>query len=60
VADIVYNTKMEELLKELNLDEEITDAILHRKGLLGSLLTLVELDEKMIISILQTSYWSLI
>lgn len=46
VADIIYKTKMEELLKELNLDEEITDAILHRKGLLGSLLTLVELDEK--------------
>lgn len=46
LADAIYKTRMEDILKELNVDTEISDAILKREGLLGKLLTVVEHDEK--------------
>jgi len=42
LVDVVLNMKMEDVLSELNLVEEITEALLQRKGFLGSLLTLSE------------------
>ncbi|MCX8084604.1 MAG: HDOD domain-containing protein [Calditerrivibrio sp.] len=46
LADAIYKVKMEEILKDLNVDEEIATAILKKEGLLGNLLKLTELDEK--------------
>lgn len=46
LADVIYGTPMEDILKELNLEQVINDALLYRKGYLGDLLTLIEYDER--------------
>ncbi|MCA1933755.1 MAG: HDOD domain-containing protein [Calditerrivibrio sp.] len=46
LSDVIYKTKLENIVKELNLDNDITSAILNREGILGNILTLIEYDEK--------------
>lgn len=46
LSDVIYKTKLENIVKELNLDNDIASAILNRKGILGNILTLIEYDEK--------------
>lgn len=46
LSDVIYKTRLENIVKELNLDNDIASAILNRKGILGNILTLIEYDEK--------------
>ena len=47
VLDKVYDISMEEVLRNLNLSDDVRDAILARQGMLGVLLHVAELVEKM-------------
>jgi EAL and modified HD-GYP domain-containing signal transduction protein len=47
LVDVLLGTPMHEILNQLNLDEEVRQAILERKGPLGSLLLLTEKLETM-------------
>ncbi len=47
LVDVLLGTPMQEILNQLNLDEEVRQAILERKGPLGSLLLLTEKLESM-------------
>ncbi len=42
LADVAFNLDMENIIKELNLSQDISDAILERKGKIGELLKVVE------------------
>ena len=42
LVDTVLGMKMEEVLKQFSLVDEVRDAVLERKGLLGEMLTLIE------------------
>lgn len=46
LADVIYKTKLDNIVKDLNLDNEIASAILNREGILGNILNLIEYDEK--------------
>lgn len=46
LADTVFGQSMIQLLKMLNLDDALEDALLNRQGPLGRLLTLVEASEQ--------------
>ncbi|HVN98162.1 MAG TPA: EAL domain-containing protein [Syntrophorhabdaceae bacterium] len=42
LIDTLLQTPLENILKELNLSEEINDALLQKEGLLGRLITIIE------------------
>ena len=42
LLDTLFQTPLEDILKELNLSEEINNALLHRDGLLGTLVSVIE------------------
>lgn len=42
LLDVLFETPMEEIISNLNLNDDVTSALLERQGLLGSLLTLAE------------------
>jgi len=46
LSDAIYKTDIEEILKDLNVDDDIKLAILKREGIMGKLLQLSEYDEK--------------
>jgi len=46
VSDVLMNMKIEEIVKRLNLSEEIKNALIYREGLLGEIFTLVEMLER--------------
>ncbi|HOJ42886.1 MAG TPA: EAL domain-containing protein [Syntrophorhabdaceae bacterium] len=46
VSDALMNMKIEDIVKKLNITEEIKNALLNREGLLGDILALVEMLEK--------------
>ncbi|OHD56352.1 MAG: hypothetical protein A2Y33_12150 [Spirochaetes bacterium GWF1_51_8] len=46
LIDALFQISLDEILKELNLNEEITLALTQRSGTLGKLLTLIEETEK--------------
>ncbi len=45
LIDVILGQRKEDIINELHLSEEIRDALLHNKGLLGELLTAIELYE---------------
>ncbi len=45
LIDVILGQRKEDIVSDLNLSEEIKDALLYSKGLLGELLTLIELYE---------------
>ncbi len=46
LSDVAFNLDMETIIKELNLSQDIADALLERKGKIGKLLHIVENLEK--------------
>lgn len=42
LLDVLFETPMEEIISNLNLNDDVTCALLERKGLLGSLLNMAE------------------
>ena len=46
LIDTLFQSPLEGILKELNLSEEINEALLHREGLLGNLVSIIEGLEK--------------
>jgi EAL and modified HD-GYP domain-containing signal transduction protein len=42
LIDTLFQAPLENILKELNLSEEINNALLHRDGLLGTLVSVIE------------------
>ena len=42
LLDVLFETPMEEIISNLNLNDDVTSALLERKGLLGSLLNMAE------------------
>jgi EAL and modified HD-GYP domain-containing signal transduction protein len=45
LIDVLFQIPIEQALMELSLDQDIKDALIQRKGLLGSLLTILENHE---------------
>lgn len=46
LADVLLKVQLEEVIAPLNLDEDVREALLHRAGELGDLLTIAEKVEK--------------
>ncbi|BDV42468.1 cyclic diguanylate phosphodiesterase [Geotalea uraniireducens] len=46
LADVLLKVQLEEVIAPLNLDEDVREALLHRTGELGDLLTIAEKVEK--------------
>lgn len=46
LSDAIYKTPLQDILKDLNVDDDIKTAILEKEGLMGKLLQLTEYDEK--------------
>lgn len=46
LIDALFQSPLEDILKDLNLSEEINNALLHRDGLLGTLVTVIEYLEQ--------------
>jgi len=46
LIDALFQSPLEDILKDLNLSKEINDALLHRDGLLGTLVTAIEYLEQ--------------
>ena len=42
LVDTLFQSPLESILKDLNLSEEINNALLHRDGLLGTLVSVIE------------------
>jgi EAL and modified HD-GYP domain-containing signal transduction protein len=42
LIDVLFQIPIEQALMELSLDQDIKDALIQRKGLFGSLLTILE------------------
>lgn len=46
LSDAIYKTPLQDILKDLNVDDDIKKAIIEKEGVMGKLLQLTEYDEK--------------